>query len=219
MAISLVVAYNETPIIYYFSVFEYSTAIVEPSTIRLLLIIRDSGAIRQQSRRFVTWQEIKMDSHQSSTTSHAGRSLQKYIFGEWKNAVRLTGMFLGLNLTETNFEVLVWHWVVPLPLFFSPYRNITEEFIDDYEEVEDAPEVDLFFRTSGECRLSDFLLWQSGYSCIHFTPKMFPEIGAWDIFKAVMSHLASFKSLKVFSRTLIFCRNVRSFVAIARLPC
>jgi ditrans,polycis-polyprenyl diphosphate synthase len=44
---------------------------------------------------------------------------------------------------------------------------------------------DLVIRTSGESRLSDFILWQSGYSVIAFVQKLWPEFTIWDLFKAV----------------------------------
>ncbi len=44
-----------------------------------------------------------------------------------------------------------------------------------------APDVDLLIRTGGEQRLSDFLLWESAYAELVFTPRMWPEFGAEDL--------------------------------------
>ena len=44
---------------------------------------------------------------------------------------------------------------------------------------------DLVIRTSGEIRLSDFLLWQSSYSVIAFQHVLWPDFTIWDLFKAV----------------------------------
>ena len=44
-----------------------------------------------------------------------------------------------------------------------------------------APDVDLMIRTGGEQRLSDFLLWESAYAELVFTPRMWPEFGAEDL--------------------------------------
>ena len=46
---------------------------------------------------------------------------------------------------------------------------------------ETAPDVDLLIRTGGEQRLSDFLLWESAYAELVFTPRMWPEFGAEDL--------------------------------------
>jgi undecaprenyl diphosphate synthase len=48
-----------------------------------------------------------------------------------------------------------------------------------------VPDVDLVIRTGGEQRLSDFLLWESAYAELHFTPRMWPEFGAADLALAV----------------------------------
>jgi undecaprenyl diphosphate synthase len=48
-----------------------------------------------------------------------------------------------------------------------------------------GPDVDLLIRTSGEQRLSDFLLWESAYAEIVFTSRMWPEFGVSDLEEAV----------------------------------
>ncbi|WP_132255480.1 di-trans,poly-cis-decaprenylcistransferase [Methylobacterium segetis] len=53
-----------------------------------------------------------------------------------------------------------------------------------------SSEVDLLIRTSGEQRLSDFLLWEAAYAELHFTDRMWPDFGADDLAAA----LAEFRS-------------------------
>lgn len=53
-----------------------------------------------------------------------------------------------------------------------------------------APDVDLLIRTGGEQRLSDFLLWESTYAELYFTPILWPDFGAADLDTA----LAAFRS-------------------------
>jgi undecaprenyl diphosphate synthase len=48
-------------------------------------------------------------------------------------------------------------------------------------------DVDLVIRTSGEQRLSDFLLWESAYAELHFTPTMWPDFAEEDLAQALAS--------------------------------
>ena len=51
--------------------------------------------------------------------------------------------------------------------------------------VPPAPDVDLLIRTSGEQRLSDFLLWECAYAELYFTPRLWPDFGRDDLDRAV----------------------------------
>jgi len=50
-----------------------------------------------------------------------------------------------------------------------------------------ASDVDLLIRTSGEQRLSDFLLWECAYAEFHFTPVLWPDFGGEELKEAVAS--------------------------------
>eukprot|EP00232_Nephroselmis_pyriformis_P011710 CAMPEP_0182894196 /NCGR_PEP_ID=MMETSP0034_2-20130328/24932_1 /TAXON_ID=156128 /ORGANISM="Nephroselmis pyriformis, Strain CCMP717" /LENGTH=223 /DNA_ID=CAMNT_0025027971 /DNA_START=69 /DNA_END=736 /DNA_ORIENTATION=- len=51
-----------------------------------------------------------------------------------------------------------------------------------------CPPVDVLIRTSGETRLSDFLLWQSSHALLVFTDVMWPELSFWDLVRAVVEY-------------------------------
>ena len=63
--------------------------------------------------------------------------------------------------------------------------NITEELIASYLDTADVPDPDLVIRTSGEYRLSNFLLWQIAYSELVFTEKYWPDYTADDLKQAI----------------------------------
>jgi undecaprenyl diphosphate synthase len=52
--------------------------------------------------------------------------------------------------------------------------------------IGEAPDVDLMIRTGGEQRLSDFLLWESAYAELVFTPRMWPEFAREDLESALL---------------------------------
>eukprot|EP00053_Salpingoeca_punica_P008656 m.77394 g.77394 ORF g.77394 m.77394 type:complete len:429 (+) comp14697_c0_seq1:310-1596(+) len=64
--------------------------------------------------------------------------------------------------------------------------DVSEELIERCLYTEDAPPPELLVRTSGEVRLSDFLLWQSAFSCLHFSEVLWPEFSFWDLLKCVL---------------------------------
>ncbi len=50
------------------------------------------------------------------------------------------------------------------------------------------PDPDLLIRTSGESRISNFLLWQSAYTELYFTPVLWPDFSEDDFFRAVLAY-------------------------------
>jgi undecaprenyl diphosphate synthase len=63
--------------------------------------------------------------------------------------------------------------------------EITSDLIDRFLYAPDVPPFDLIIRTSGEQRLSNFLMWQSAYSELSFTKKNWPEFSETDLVRAI----------------------------------
>ena len=62
---------------------------------------------------------------------------------------------------------------------------ITPELLGDYLDTAGIPDPDLVIRTSGEMRLSNFLLWQAAYSEFVFLPCYWPDFGRGDLIEAI----------------------------------
>ena len=65
-------------------------------------------------------------------------------------------------------------------------EDLSEESIERNLYTKNLPEVDLLVRTSGEFRISNFLLWQLAYSEIYVTPTLFPDFRRSEIFRAIL---------------------------------
>jgi len=63
--------------------------------------------------------------------------------------------------------------------------RITEERFRHFLDEPDIPDVDLFWRSSGEQRSSNFLLWQSAYAEFVFSNTLWPDVDRRDLWKAV----------------------------------
>lgn len=63
--------------------------------------------------------------------------------------------------------------------------EVTEELIARHLYASDLPDPDLIVRTSGEVRMSNFLIWQAAYAELYFSPVLWPDFGPDDLRAAV----------------------------------
>ena len=67
-------------------------------------------------------------------------------------------------------------------------EEINEETFEKYLYTAGQPDPDLLIRTSGEMRTSGFLAWQSAYSELYFSPKLWPEFTEEDLKEAIVEY-------------------------------
>ncbi len=67
-------------------------------------------------------------------------------------------------------------------------ENITEEMIASYLDTAGMPDPDLLIRTSGELRLSNYLLWQLAYTEIFVTDCLWPDFNQEELEKAILAY-------------------------------
>jgi len=67
-------------------------------------------------------------------------------------------------------------------------KKITEEEFKKFLYLPDIPEPDLLIRTSGEVRISNFMLWQLAYTELHFTDTLWPDFDKDDFLKALYDY-------------------------------
>ena len=103
-----------------------------------------------------------------------------------ENAERLTAQNRRLTLTiAANYG---GRWDIMQALSKITDRPIDEQAIAANLAMSYAPEPDLFIRTGGEQRISNFLLWQLAYSELYFTETLWPDFDAAALDSAIESY-------------------------------
>ena len=81
-----------------------------------------------------------------------------------------------------------WDIINAVKKFYSDKKNkeLTENSLEEYLETRRFPNPDLIIRSGGEQRLSNFYLWQSSYSELYFSEKLWPDFNTKDFDIALM---------------------------------
>lgn len=66
--------------------------------------------------------------------------------------------------------------------------EITDELVSSYLSTSKFPDPELLIRTSGETRISNFLLWQLAYTELHFTDTLWPDFRKENFYKAILNY-------------------------------
>ena len=67
-------------------------------------------------------------------------------------------------------------------------ESIDDSIINEHLYTQNLPDVDLLIRTSGEQRISNFLLWQIAYAELYFTNVLWPDFKKEDLYKAIINY-------------------------------
>jgi undecaprenyl diphosphate synthase len=68
------------------------------------------------------------------------------------------------------------------------HEKINEQIFQQYLTTKSVPDPELLIRTSGEYRISNFLLWQIAYSELYFTNRLWPDFRRQDLEKAILNY-------------------------------
>ena len=115
--------------------------------------------------------------------------LQRQIAGAEQKTSANTGTILSLALNyggRAEIVAAAKKSVRDLLRNGDSIEDLCEADIERNLYTANLPEVDLLVRTSGEFRISNFLLWQLAYSEIYVTPTLFPDFRRTEIFKAIL---------------------------------
>lgn len=67
-------------------------------------------------------------------------------------------------------------------------QDISQELFDSYLATSEIPDPELLIRTSGEARISNFLLWQIAYTELYFTSVLWPDFSDEDFYEAICNY-------------------------------
>jgi undecaprenyl diphosphate synthase len=67
-------------------------------------------------------------------------------------------------------------------------NEISEKTIEQHLATKDMPDPELLIRTSGECRISNYLLWQIAYTELYFTEVLWPEFTREHLYTAIIDY-------------------------------
>jgi len=67
-------------------------------------------------------------------------------------------------------------------------EHLNEALFSSYLFTKGLPDPDLVIRTSGELRISNFLIWQAAYSEYYPTPALWPDFGREELYEAIVAY-------------------------------
>ena len=85
--------------------------------------------------------------------------------------------------------------------------QINEKLVSDYMNATDLPDPELLIRTSGEYRLSNFLMWQTAYTELFFSSKLWPDFRKDDLYEAIIDFQHRERRFGKTSEQIINCKG------------
>ena len=122
------------------------------------------------------------------------KMLPEYASRELQEAVELTAANTGLTLIIALSYSSRWELLNAVNLIAEDVKKgkllpgaITEEVLRNYLTTNEFPDPELMIRTSGEYRISNFLLYQLAYAELYFTDTRWPDFGKEHLYEAIIN--------------------------------
>lgn len=170
--------------LYAFSTENWNRPKTEVEALMKLLV----GAIKSELRKLL---ENNIRLNVIGTPDLLPESVKKQLYDAIEKTKNNTGMTLTIALSYGSREELT-----------NVFKNvcnkvknniisidaIDESVINQHLYTHDLPDVDLLIRTSGEQRISNFLLWQIAYAELYFTEVLWPDFQDNNLYEAIISY-------------------------------
>jgi undecaprenyl diphosphate synthase len=167
--------------LYAFSVENWKRPQTEVRTLMSLLkeyIRRELGRLAEGNIRFLAIGRV----------DELAQSVRRELERAREKTCRNTGMTLNVALNYGGRTELVDAFNKLLDQQNGQRIPVTEDLITQSLYTAGIPDPDLLIRTSGEMRLSNFLLWQVAYSEIYVTPTFWPDFRRRHLFEAILDY-------------------------------
>lgn len=123
------------------------------------------------------------------------KNLPGNCYKELTKAIEQTASNTGMTLVLALSYSSKWEITNAIKLLLNDVKHqkikeedINETLISSYLCTKNIPDPELLIRTSGEHRISNFLLWQLAYSELFFTPKLWPDFRKEDLLEAIKDY-------------------------------
>ena len=170
--------------LYAFSTENWNRPKEEVDALMELLVSTISGETPQLNKKNVRLQAI------GNLNSLPPACLQ-----ELNESIDLTSKNTGLTLVLALSYSSKWELVSAIKQIANEAKSnslniedITEQYIDKHLCTKNIPDPELMIRTSGEHRISNFLLWQLAYAEFYFTDILWPDFRKNDLYEAVLNY-------------------------------
>lgn len=121
------------------------------------------------------------------------KSLPENVFNKLKDAIDNTAKNTGMSLVLALSYGSKWEIVNAVKNMARDCNEgkieieaIDEKLFDKYLDTAEMPDPELLIRTSGEMRISNFLLWQIAYAELYFTDVLWPDFSKNDFYEAII---------------------------------
>lgn len=170
--------------LYAFSTENWNRPPTEVMALMSLLVETIKGEIRDLNKNGVRLTAIgDIEALPPSTLKTLKEGIEKT-----KDNQRVT-LVLALNYSA-KWEILraTRHLAEQVRMGILQPADITEAMFEQELSTHGVPDPELLIRTSGEARLSNFLLWQVAYAELYFTPIFWPDFDGDELYKAILSY-------------------------------
>jgi undecaprenyl diphosphate synthase len=120
-------------------------------------------------------------------TERLPASVQTWIERALTETEKNTGMVLNVALSYGGRGEIL-EAIKRMRSAYNAATDITEETFSSFLDTAGLPDLDLIIRTSGEKRISNFLLWQAAYAELYFTDTLWPDFEERDLLAALQDY-------------------------------